>query len=185
MRALVIFLLFSVSCTFADSPAAPFAYIAAAEEGRYFVSLVPPYAKEPDWHIVLRKPYAAVFEPQPDGSFKELWRVNDFYSFQVFLTYDAKFMIAIGPWNTGDKPDKDDVALSFFQDGKLIQQFSTADLIDDPKAVSVSVSHYEWQDSKDQSFPRLRGKLFEVKTTEGRIISFGMDEGKITMNKNL
>jgi len=65
--------------------------------------MVPPLSKEPDWHIILRKPYAALFEPQDDGSFKELWRIESFYAFQVFLTWDGRYMVALGPWNMGDK----------------------------------------------------------------------------------
>jgi len=105
MRLALVILLFGIALftARADSPATPFAFVTSAPEGLFFLSMVPPLSKEPDWHIILRKPYAALFEPQDDGSFKELWRIESFYAFQVFLTWDGRYMVALGPWNMGDK----------------------------------------------------------------------------------
>lgn len=167
----------------ADSEAEPYAYVTSAGRGKYFASVVPPFVKEPDWNVVLRKPYIAINECQNDGSFKELWRIKDFYSFRVFLSWDAKFLVVIGPWNVGDKPSKEDIALSFYKEGKWMRDFSTAEIIDDPAKVSVSVSHYEWQDYSDPRYPRLEDYLFEIKTTEGRVVAFGMTDDGIAMSK--
>lgn len=186
MKTCLLFaLLFAciASVVFADSSASPYSYVAPSEDGRVFALVVAPLVKEPDWHIVLRQPYIALNECQDDGSFKELWRIKDFYSFKVYLSWDAKYLVAIGPWNTGDMPSKQDVALSFFREGKLIKVFSTADLIDDPKKVRVSVSHYEWQDFSDEQYPRVEGNLFQIKTTEGRVVAFGMGDEGVTINK--
>jgi len=173
-----------VSVAWADLPLPPYAYVAVNADGKYFASVVPPLAKGPDWHVILRKPYIALHQCQEDGSFKELWRIGNVYSFGVYLTVDAEFLIVMGSWNEGDRPSKEDVALSFYRDGKLIREFSTAEVIDDPKKVSVSVSHYDWRDHSDARYPRVEGHLFEIKTTEGRVVAFGMDDSGITINKD-
>jgi len=172
---LLVLLAIVIPTAKADSPATPFAFVTAAPEGRFFLSMAPPLSKEPDWHIILRKPYAALFEPQDDGSFKEIWRIDNFYSFRVFLTWDGRHMVALGPWNSGNKTNSKDIALSFFTDGKLSRIYSTADLLDDPHAVKASTSHYQWRDETDRSYPRLHAYLFEIKTVEGYVCSFSME----------
>lgn len=171
------------SLVLADTPADPYAYVTSTDSGKYFASVVPALMKEPHWDVVLREAYISIKECQDDGSFKELWRIKDFYSFRVFLSSDAKFLVAIGPWNMGDKPSKEDIALSFYKEGKLMRNFSTAEIIDDPAKVSVSVSHYQWQDYSDPQYPRLEDHLFEIKTTEGRVVAFGMTDDEILMGK--
>lgn len=171
------------SVAWADVPISPYAYVAASEDGKCFASVVPSLADESDWRVILRKPYIAINKCQNDGSFKEVWRIEGFYSFRVFLTRDARFLVAIGPWNWGSKPSKDDVALSIYREGKLMQEFSTADLVDDPKKVWVSASHYDWQDHSDRQYPRLKDNFFEIKTADGGIVRFQVADSGVTMTK--
>ena len=184
MKYLAIYLLAILGILYplrGDTPATASAYIVASEDRRHFAHVVPGQLASPDSSVLKSGPYIAINRCEEDGSFKELWRIKDFYSFATFLTSDGKYLVAMGPWNWGDKPSKEDIALSFFRDGKLIRQFSTAEIIQDPSKVKVTASHYFWEDFSDPEFPQLDRDVFIIKTTEGVILSFSMEENGVSI----
>jgi len=171
------------SVAWADVLISPYAYVAASEDGKCFASAVPPLADKSDWRVILRKPYIAINKCQEDGSFKEVWRIENFYSFRVFVTNNARFLVALRPlyWGSNQSPEK--VAVSFFRDRKLIREFSPADLLVDPKKTWFSENRYDWQDHSDRQYPRLKDDLFEIKTADGGIARFQLSDNDVTVTK--
>jgi len=171
------------SVAWADAPISPYAYVAASEDGKCFASVVPVLADESDWRVILRKPYIAINKFRKDGAFKEVWRIENFYSFRVFVTNNARFLVALRPLYWEGKPSPEKVAVSFFREGKLIQEFSPADLVVDPKKTWFSENRYDWQDHSDRQYPRLKDYLFEIKTADGGIVRFQISDSEVTMTK--
>jgi hypothetical protein len=102
--------------------------------------------------------------------------VSDWYSHDVFLANDGDFLVRLGPWNSGSQPRKEDLAVAFYKEGRLLKSYSTAELMEDPKRVSRSVSHYEWRSS---DAPYLGMGEFWITTIEGRLFVFDLATGKI------
>lgn len=168
-----------VGSCLADTEAPAFPKVTATLDGRHFFSMVPPIYRESDYEM-LKKPYGILYQPQPDGTFKELWRVKGWYSHEVYLSYDAKYLVRMGPWQTGTGPTKHHLAVEFYAEGKLLKKYSVARLIKDDSKVLRSVSHYNWRSDGD-GFPYLspNGYLFRIRTVENRIFNFSVSDGKL------
>ena len=111
---------------YADSPRTPFPYVVTAGEGKVYFRMFP--RSRPG------NPsdgFGVAYRVRDNGSDEILWRTQGWYSTETFLSHDGYFLVAIGPWHGGSQPRKEDLALSFYSDGKLIKQYSTADLVKD------------------------------------------------------
>jgi hypothetical protein len=97
----------------------------------------------------------------------------------------------MGPWNGGSQRKREDLALSFYRDGNLRKQYSTADLVKDASKVRRSLSHYTWlardsellkPSSERDSEAELRvfpNDTFRLKTCDGLVYLFDMTTGAI------
>lgn len=191
MKALAI-----LSCAFAvttsslwaDQPAPQVPYVSAAPRGEAYFKMVPsPDGKWGDG-------YGIAYRLRKDGSDEELWRTKGWYSFEVFLSPDGEYLVAMGPWNVGRAPSPGDLAVAFYRRGKLLQQYSTADLVKDGGKVLQSASHYMWlardleryaKAEKDpESELRIVWKnIFRLKTCDGILYDFDITTGEIKKKK--
>jgi hypothetical protein len=176
---------------FADSPAPPVAYVTAASPGFAYFRMVPrPY--DESGHL---NGFGIAYRVGPDGADEELWRTEGWYSSEVFLSFDGQYLVAMGPWSSGHEPKNEDLAVSFYRNGKLLKQYSTADLVKDKTKVSASVSHYRWL-ARDVDSSALRNRaadpalvesqlrvswdnIFYLKTCDGILYQFDMTTGEI------
>ena len=175
---------------YADSPRTPFPYLVTAGDGTVYFRMFP--RPRSGNHS---DGFGVAYRVRDEGSDQVLWRTQGWYSTEVFLSHDGHFLVAMGPWNSGSRPKKEDLALSFYSDGKLVKQYSTADLVKDPSKVRRSRSHYTWlaRDSellkpnseKDPEaelrvFPK---HIFRLKTCDGLVYFFDMTTGSIVERK--
>ncbi len=166
----------------ADTEAMPEAYVTASHDGIYFFKLVPPISKDRYNRASEKLTYGIAYQVLPDGSNLELWRTEGWYSFRVFLSGDGKYLARLGPWNSGDQPSKDDLAVAFYKEGKLLKQYSTEQLVKDKSKVKRSISHYEWFDFNQM--PKIGGDgYFHLKTLDGISYLFDMTTGNIKETK--
>jgi hypothetical protein len=177
----------TASSLWADSPAPPVPYVAVAQRGTAYFKMIPREGKWGDGSGI-------AYRLRRDGSDEELWRTEGWYSFEVFLSYDGDYLVAMGPWSIGHEPSKEDLAVAFYRKGKLLRQYSTADLVKDKSKVSASVSHYMWlardverfPDSKEDPEAELRvswDNTFRLKTCDGIVYEFDMTTGEIKKKK--
>lgn len=145
MRFAALFLML-VHTALADSPADPRPQVTPSNSGSCFFSILPPHYKDVGGPMlkVTRQPFGAAYELRDDGTLTKLWSVKGWYAFRVFLSDDGRYLVRMGDWPMGDKPSKDDLAVAFYDRGKLLKQYSTADLVKDHTKVRASVSHYRW-----------------------------------------
>jgi len=90
--------------------------------------------------------FGVAYAVERDGSFRKLWRVKGWAAPCVFISDNGRFLVRIGGAvdEIGEQPCTEDIALTFFRDGVIQKQYSTADLVKDVEHVPKSVSHYFW-----------------------------------------
>lgn len=142
-------------------------------------------AKAKPWDTT--QAHGIAYEITASGKLKELWRTSGWYSFQVFLSHDGRHLVRMGPWSVGSEPAHDDLAVAFYQDGKLLKSYSTAELVKDHSKVQRSVSHYTWladSDSRaaDATLHELKlgwDNVFTLSTIDGINYRFNATTGGI------
>jgi hypothetical protein len=171
----------------ADSPADPEPIVFTAFESSkrdVFVAMTPP-----EWDFkaerYTHKGFATAYRLTQAGKFLELYRISDVYSFEAFLSEDADLLVLMGPWCEGQEPKATDLAVAFYKGGKLLKQYSTADLVKKPDKVQASVSHYNWRADHDINAkgdishlrPKLDGRAFTLSTIDGLTYKFDATTG--------
>ena len=189
MRALLI-LLFTCSTLFADSEAMPTPRVTVSENAQFIFKQLPA-ARDKDYKVI-GEPWGAAYELEKDGTFRELWRVEGWYAWTMHLSNDGRYLVRMGNWARGSEPSPRNLAVAFYDNGKLLTHYSTADLVKDKTKVSASVSHYVWLAYQVQArhrgpeprIPEPRPKLdyankFHLKTCDGISYTFDATTGQI------
>ncbi len=112
-----------------------------SNNGQYLIKMIPAQYKK---GVPPNPSVGIAYRLERNGDLTELWRLNDNYSFEVYLSKDGRYLVSMGPWSVGQEPEEKDLAVSFYSNGTLLKEYSTADLVEDKSAVSRSVSHYTW-----------------------------------------
>ena len=161
-----------------EAPAKPFIITQDNLFETFYFKMIPEKSHYENGKLIVEKEaWGKAFRLNDDGSDTELWSVYGWYSHQIFLAGEsANNLVRIGNWSRGSEPEPDDLAIAFYQDGKLVKSYSTNDLIKDKTKVDVSVSHYRWLDSHKMSWFK---DHFTVKTLEGFTYKFNISSGEI------
>lgn len=171
--ALSSFFLLSAMC-FADSEARPYPYITASEFGTCYFKMLPEQTDQfPDREKGHGFCYKAGFGRQD----LVLWETDGWYSFEVYLSDDCKYLARMGDWARGSIPSNKHLAVAFYKEGILLQSYSTKDLIRNPLAVQKSVSHYQWE-AEPAKFDHWQNRL-EIVTIEGKKYVFDITTGNV------
>lgn len=111
----------------------------------------------------------------------------DWFSQRIFLECNvasgdgpvALSVVRFGPWARGHRASGQHLALAFYRGPRLLRRYSTLDIAGRPDNVSASESHYVVIDSVI-GYRWLEGNRyrFEVRTTEGRVLSFDPATGE-------
>lgn len=192
MRATLV-LVFLLICTgvIADSPAKPTLKITASGSGAFIFKLHPGVNNAKG--ATIREPFGIAYEVKENGDLQELWRVEGWYAFKTFLSNDGRYLVRMGDWAIGKAPSKHNLAVAFYDKGKLVAEYSTADLVKDKTKVFVSTSHYMWLAHEvasirpnrtimgQQPLPYLDSEnFFHLKTCDGISYKFDVRTGDFT-----
>lgn len=161
-------------CSFADQEAGNRVYVTAADYGQFYAKSIP----SESYGLKGRTEIYQVGEKKD-----KLLQTYDWYSPEVYLygwIAGGVYVVQTGSWNRGRGPQSDHLALALYKDDKLLKKYSTLDIVPDAKNASVSVSHY-MVFQKIKGFRRAFGNqlYFDVLTTDGRLLSFDVETGKI------
>lgn len=191
----ILFTLFFVNCK-ADVPARPQPIVIASENGAYFFKMIPAKWSRKGRNIALTEDaYGIAYKVEMDGSFSEIWKVTGWYSNFLFLSNDGLHLVRIDAGPFGSKPEKKDTAISFYFKGELLKKYSTADLVEDERAVIQSISSYMWLamfkmliDKEKVPDPEARLRLdasniFHLKTIDGIVYEFDVLTGDVKLKK--
>jgi len=176
LSVLVIFL-FSVT-SYADSPGIPFPYVKSALYSSFYFKMVPEN-QEKNSTSEIDPPYGVAYRLLSSGESEELWRVEGWYAFEVYLSANGEHLVRMGPWAVGDKPSAEDMAVAFYHNGKLLKSYSTKNLIKKDRSVRPTVGHYIWR-SNDKEYPKLNHlNEFLLKTRENEVYRFDVTTGEV------
>lgn len=104
------------------------------------------------------------------------WYANEMY---IGGSGDAT-LIRFGPWHRGHEAQDDHLAIGIYRNGKVIKEYSTAEIQKQGSGISQSVSHYRvfaqklgfrWLSENDH--------VYEVKGINGTLFTFDLNTGNI------
>jgi hypothetical protein len=115
-----------------------------------------------------------------DGSTVPLWTI-DWYAFpsEVYLSSDGGYLVRMGPWPSlkgAREVNLEQLAVAFYEKGKLLQQYYILELVRNPEALPCSISHFEW--CKEVSFDDKTGQ-FTIITLDNQKYVFDISSGEI------
>lgn len=172
-RAFIVlgYLIIFVLPCFADLVAPPAPYVVSSSDGSHYFKMVPD--KKDVWNKAKAK--GTLYEVR-SGKDKVIYTVSGWYSYQVFISNNGKYLIRMGDWGSS-APNAGDLAVAFYVDGRQKKSYSTLDLLKDPNKAPRSVSHYRWLENTDASY--LLSEMFSVVTVEKLEITFDIKTGEI------
>jgi hypothetical protein len=165
----------------ADKPGPPFSYRVVSGNGAYVLVMLPPRNEEEDpRHWIedkaneiraIRAQYSQSGLYRNDGSKAPLWTV-DWYAFTIHVASDGIHLVRRGPWASR----YNDEAVSFLANGRLLRTYRIDELVESPKSLPHSVSHFQWLERDAFNDDELR---YTVWTKEGKRIDFNVKTGEI------
>ncbi len=179
-----------ISTVLADRPLPDQRYVKTSQGGEFVFTMVPAKREFRDkkW-VIARDAFGICYSLTVEGELVEAWRVKGWFSPEIYLSDDGKHLIRMGPWSKGHEPEASDLAVAFYQNGKLLKTYSTADLVRRPGTILASVNHYEWLarardaergESNPDSKLRLEGnRVFHLKTCDLIKYQFDVTTGEI------
>ncbi len=164
----------------ADREMAPYPYVVSGQAaGRHYFRMLP--ATDPSQVGV-----GTMLRVGQDGD-EVLWKVEGWYARRCFVHEGATgpVLIRLGNWPRGRAPAKEHLGLAFYRDGRLLKEYSTADLVKDPGKVEASVSHYPFLDWDKP--PRLAHEsgpdgwrwVFSLVSADGVLWRFDPETGEV------
>jgi len=167
----------------ADSPAAPRPWVATSKHGDFVFKMVPPkWKEEGNKYVVEREPFGVTYEISEDGEFKEVWRTEGWYTFEGYLSEDGRYFVRFGPW-ASDQKNHTDLAIAFYDRGKLIKQYQVKELIRKPDLLEDSVSHYMWRPAIQTKPNGFYGGTFHLVMIDKTTYSFDYETGEIIIRE--
>lgn len=180
IRTLIFTLMMFSFVVHADSEMLPRPYLVTQEgmfESYYFKMIPENFHFDDEKLVIDSEAYGKAFRLNYDGTEVELWSVSGWYANKVYLAgKKAINLVRLGNWARGQAPKSADLAVAFYENGKPLKSYSTADLINKPDSVIQSVSHYQWKLSSNLT---RNNKYLYIETVENITYKFDVSTGEI------
>lgn len=135
---------------------------------------------------LMREAYGIAYRLDDTGVPRELYRTKGWYSFEVYVSRDAKFLVEMNSFPVGQRPHRKHRAIAFYSEGRLIKSYSTAELVKDERKVRPTVSHYLWlarnaRSERSSNIPLeiSFNNVFSIETIDGWLYDFDVTTGEI------
>lgn len=162
--------------------------------GHYSLITEDTFSRGPGW-VKESAPYGVAYEITATGDFKELWRVDGWYTFKGYLSEDGRYFVRMGLW-ASDLQHHTDLAIAFYDRGTLLKEYAVKDLIRHPELLENSTSHYDWQPETQSMLNGFVGEggfhlvmidktvyTFDYRT--GQILKTGLDASARSMRERV
>ena len=161
-----------------DSEVAPYPHVSATGNGGAYFKMLPDPKKPYDRDAGSGTCYFVAA-----GKDKTQWSVDGWYAYEVLLANDAEHLIRLGNWPQGQAPEEADLGVAFYKRDKLLESYSTKDLIEDLSKVRPSVSHYQYREGSPE-FDRRTNQLTLISVDRIRWV-FDVTTGAVVEKKQL
>jgi hypothetical protein len=179
VAALVVTAIAAGGSAYGDQEASNTTHVVASQYGRCYAKSVPAesYGGKGTTHIL------RVTDSQDTLAHSYDWFSQTIYiacNVSDDLTPTGISVVRFGPWARGHTASLGHLAIGFYFKGKKLKEYSTLDIAGNPENVSASVSHYTVFE-KVLGYRWLGGNraVFDVKTTDGRTLSFDPATGEL------
>lgn len=167
--------------TIADSPAKPEPFVTTHPYCSCYFTMIPTkgiYDEQTQTRTTIPA-FGKAYKLNDDGSSTLMWEVSGWYSFENYLSWDGRYLVSMGDWPQGKTVSKDHLAVVFYDNGKELKQYSTADLVKKPRKIQRTVSHYFWR-AENHMYPRIEyNNKFLLKTIDGYVHEFDIETGEL------
>lgn len=105
----------------------------------------------------------------------------DWYANNIYIggSGDAT-VVRFGPWHRGHNPQDDHLAIGIYRNGKVLREYSTAEIQKMGSGVSESVSHYQvFADRLGFRWVKGNDYVYVVKGADGKVFTFDLNTGSI------
>lgn len=186
----------AVGCGFpqkveADQVSRPSAWVAISSLGDHLFKMVPAQGRfVGDKYVITEEAFGVAYEVDRKGDFVERWRTKGWFAQRGWLSEDGRYFVRKGPW-ASDYESRTDLAVAFYDRGRLLKEYKVKDLIKNPESLVQSASHYFWSPHVQTVPDGLASTSFHLvmadKTTyrfnvaTGEILETGRDAGAKTM----
>ena len=181
---LILFIVFSMIAalqmhTQADISGAQRPWVTTSEYGDFFFKMVPSkWKKEGEKYVIDQEPFGVAYKISDDGEFKKVWQTKGWYTFEGYLSDDGLYFVRFGPW-ASDQKNHTDLAIAFYDRGKLLKEYKVKELIKNPDSLENSVSHYMWRPVKQSKPNGFYGETFHLVMIDKTTYSFDFKTGEI------
>ncbi len=167
----------------ADSPATPRPWVATSERGEYLFKMVPAkWRKDDEKYVIGREAFGVAYKVTEDGELDEIWRTEGWYTFEGYLSEDGQYFVRFGPW-ASDQKKHTDLAIAFYDRGKLLMKYRVRDLIKRPELLTYSTSHYDWKAANQTKPNGFKGGTFHLAMIDKMTYSFDYETGEIIISR--
>ena len=162
---------------YAHTPLPQRAMVTSSTNGKALFKLIPDKIEIKDGKPqVTKKAFGIAYKLNDNGELVEQWQTKGWYTFEVYISDDAKYLVRIGPHSHLQEPSKETLALIFYKKGKLLKKYSTADLAD-KKINDTFIPNYRfWFYDKVLSNDKT---TFELVTIDNIKFIFDLETGEI------
>lgn len=156
----LLFLFCAAPFAVADQPAPVFRHVTTSQGGRCFFKMIPEkWRYENNRPVKEKDAWGVAYELDENGELVELWRTEGWYASEVFLSHDGRYLVRMGVWSVISE-EFDDVAVAFYDRGKLLKSYEVRDLIKRLHRIEFSASHYKWRPEKQTVPNGISSELF-------------------------
>ena len=170
------FYIFANNEVFADEPSIPYSYQKIVGNDQYVFVMLTEYS-DPLISSAGKQYFSSGLYTN-DGSNVPIWTI-DWYAPIVYVSSDGEHLARIGccpSLKNSNKPDIQELAVAFYENGKLLKRYPISDLINNPSGLPKSVSHFQWD--KDVSFDDTLSELTIITTEDNKYV-FNVKSGEM------
>ncbi|MDP1590034.1 MAG: hypothetical protein Q8M07_19935, partial [Prosthecobacter sp.] len=134
--------------------------------------------KQGENYVVDREAFGVAYAINEEGEFNEVWRTKGWYTFEGYLSEEGRYFVRMGPW-ASDQANHTDLAIAFYDRGKLLKQYQVRKLIKKTDLIENSVSHYNWRPQIQTEPNGFKGGTFHLVMIDKTAHSFDVSTGKL------
>lgn len=178
----IMFLMFGVnpfSIALVNAQSNSRSWVKASQSGRYLFKMVPEINLEgEDGDVLKSEAFGVAYKVTRDGKFEELWRTIGWYAPEGYLSDDGRYFVRVE--KEGRDPLKlTDLALAFYDQGKLIKAYQVRDLVKDHDFIQLFWGHCEWRPLVQSKPDGFYDNTFHWVTAEKTAYSFNFKTGEV------
>ena len=171
LEFIILLLVMSLGLVKADSQAAPSPWVTTSADRRHLFKMM---LIEPGQKIF----QGICYKIDHQGEFNEIWKTSPWYCGAGHLGPNGRYFVRWGHL-ASDSKELSDLAVAFYDKGELLKEYKVADLLQHPKSILRTVSHYSWGAFEMTTPDGILDSSFHLTMIDGTTYLFDLETGEI------